>query len=78
MTADHPFTALTEGPTGDYRGEPTFCCPCGCNQFLIVTVFDEETRLPGFFLRDAMCVTCSALLSVPFPSDIEEDHDVVF
>lgn len=68
---DHPFHALDDGPTADYRGEPTFQCPCGCAQFLIVAVFDEEERLPGYYCTDAMCAACGALLTAPCPVDYE-------
>lgn len=71
---NHPFHALSEGPTGDYRAEPTFCCPCGSDLFLIATIFDPDTRLPGMYLLDAMCAHCGALVKAPCPIDEEAQH----
>lgn len=66
---NHPFSLLRDEPAGDYRGEPTLVCPCGSVDVCIVTRFDEETRLPGFYLLDGMCAVCGALLTLPTPID---------
>lgn len=68
-TPSHPFTALQAEPTGDYRGHPTHACPCGGTLFVICTVFDRDTRLPGLYLLDAMCAHCGALVTAPTPID---------
>jgi hypothetical protein len=55
--------------TADYRGLPAFQCPCGCDLFNIVARFDEETRLPGFYLTAGLCWSCGSLVTVPTPVD---------
>ena len=72
----HPFQALSADPAGDYRGSPTFACPCGCNMLLMAAVFDQETRLPGMYLLDAMCVRCGSLVTIPTPVDEGADDGV--
>ena len=57
--------------TADYRGIPSFQCPCGSDLFNIVARFDEETRLPGFYLTDGLCWECGSLVTVPTPVDEE-------
>ncbi len=52
----------------DYRGMPTYVCPCGYDMFLIATRFDE-TQLPAWYLLDGVCVSCGALVTVPCPSN---------
>lgn len=52
----------------DYRGMPTYVCPCGYDMFLIATRFDE-TQLPAWYLLDGICVACGALVTVPCPHD---------
>lgn len=65
----------------DYRGVPTFVCPCGCNMFLILARFDE-TQLPAWYLLDGLCSFCGALVSVPCPADgpdpLEANDDLSF
>ena len=68
---NHPFHALEDGPTGDYRGTPSFVCPCGSDLLLVACIFDPETRLPGLILLDGMCGSCGSLLTVPCPVDTE-------
>lgn len=63
-----PFTALGEAPGADYRGTPTYVCPCGYDMFLIATRFDE-TQLPAFYLLDGVCAACGSLVTVPCPAD---------
>ncbi len=70
---NHPFHALEDGPTGDYRGQPTFCCPCGSDLVVMVARFDPDTRLPGMYLLDGMCAACGALLTLPTEIDEMED-----
>jgi hypothetical protein len=64
-----PFAGLAEPPTADYRGVRTCVCPCGCDMLVIVARFDEETRLPGFYLLDARCASCGSWLTAPTPVD---------
>lgn len=66
---EHPFYTLEEEPTGDYRGLPTFVCPCGNSMFFLLTMFDEDTRLPGWYLTDGKCSKCGAIVTVPCPVD---------
>lgn len=68
---NHPFAALSEPASADYRGVPTLECPCGSDMFLIATIFDQETHLPGLFMLDAMCAFCGALLTVADPTLLE-------
>ena len=60
-----------DSDTSDYRGFPTFQCPCGCDLFSIIARFDTETRLPGYYLTDGACVKCGAMVTVPCPVDEE-------
>lgn len=74
---NHPFAALDAEPTGDYRGMPTYTCACGSDMFLIAAVFDDDTRLPGFYLLDGKCAACGALATMPCPIDeTETSHGV--
>lgn len=51
----------------DYRGLPTHACPCGCEMMKISCVFmDGEV---AFYLLDAECYECGALLTAPTPID---------
>ena len=68
---NHPFAALSEPATADYRGVPTLECPCGSDLLLICAIFDQETHLPGLFMLDAMCAHCGALLTVADPTLLE-------
>ena len=52
----------------DYRGVPTYVCPCGSDLFLIAARFDE-TQLPAWYLLDGVCTYCGAIVSVPCPAD---------
>lgn len=73
VDVDPPFAAVIEPPRADYRGVPTVACPCGCDFFIVCTRFDEETRLPGFYLLDARCASCGAWLTPPTPIDGDDD-----
>ena len=55
--------------TSDYRGIPTYVCPCGSDMFLIAAIFDGETQEPGMYLLDGGCMVCGAIVSVPCPAD---------
>jgi hypothetical protein len=57
--------------TADFRGLPTFACLCGGNTFKILAVFDEETRLPGWYSLTGFCAACGAAVTVPCPVDKE-------
>lgn len=70
-----PYTTLNEVGEADYRGQPTFMCACGCEWFIMCTIFDADTRLPGFYLLDGLCAACGALVTLPTPADGEEDDD---
>ena len=37
--------------------------------FTIAAKFDPDTRLPGFYLVDGMCVACGSLATMPTPID---------
>lgn len=63
-----PFAAFNQAPTADYRGMPTYVCPCGHDLFLMAARFDE-TQLPAFYLLDGMCAHCGALVTLPCPAD---------
>lgn len=63
-----PFAAFSESPSADYRGVPTYVCPCGYDLFVIAAKFDE-TQLPAFYLLDGVCASCGALVTVPCPVD---------
>jgi hypothetical protein len=69
-----PYTALNEMGDADYRGQPTFCCPCGCEWFIMCVQFDVDERLPGFYLTDGLCAACGSLVTLPTPVDGEK-HD---
>ena len=60
-----PFGALLEPAGGDFRGEPTLVCPCGCDMFLMAATFDPLTRLPGFYLLDGRCASCGSWVTLP-------------
>ena len=51
----------------DYRGVPTHACPCGCAMMRIACVFEEGSVI--FYLLDAECYECVALLTAPTPID---------
>ena len=53
----------------DYRGVPTYVCPCGYDMFLIAAVFDGETQEPGMYMLDGVCAKCGAIVTVPCPAD---------
>ena len=53
----------------DYRGVPTYVCPCGYDMFLIAAIFDGETQEPGMYMLDGVCAHCGALVTVPCPAD---------
>ena len=53
----------------DYRGVPTYVCPCGYDMFLIAAIFDGETQEPGMYMLDGVCTHCGALVTVPCPAD---------
>lgn len=65
----HPFAGLID-PTQDYRGVPTCECVCGSHMFLAWVIFDEDTRLPGFYLLDGVCHK-GHLNTLPTPQDYE-------
>jgi hypothetical protein len=51
----------------DYRGLPTHVCPCGCFIIKVSCVFEEGSVV--FYLLDAECYECGALLTAPTPID---------
>lgn len=80
----HPlpwFAHLDEYPSADYRGVPTYVCPCGSDLFLMAAKFDE-TQLPGWYLLDGVCAHCGALVTLPCPADgpdlLEANDDMRF
>ena len=52
----------------DYRGMPTYVCPCGYDMFLVAARFDES-QLPAWYMLDGVCCACGALLTLPCPAD---------
>jgi hypothetical protein len=66
-----PFEAVVEQDAPDYRGVPTLMCPCGYNMFIVCATFDEDTRLPAFYLLDGRCASCGAWVTLPTEVD---DH----
>lgn len=54
----------------DYRGLPTHACPCGSALLKVSCVFEEGEVV--FYLLDAECHECGALLTAPTP--IDNDH----
>ncbi len=70
------FELIEDDDSGapDYRWMgPTFTCACGCDMFIIVTVFDRGTRLPGMYMTDGRCVQCNAFVKVP--TEIDESPE---
>lgn len=66
----HPFAIKTGKVAGDYRwAGPTSQCVCGSTLFYMLASFDPETRLPGFYVLDGMCVACEVLVHLPTPID---------
>jgi len=68
----HPlpfFNMLSDPNRADYRGVPTYVCPCGYDMFLIAAVFDGDTQEPGMYMLDGVCTHCGALVTVPCPAD---------
>lgn len=51
----------------DYRGLPTHACPCGSAVMRISCIFEEGTVV--WYLLDAECYECGALLTAPTPID---------
>jgi hypothetical protein len=80
----HPlpwFSHLNEQPSADYRGAPTYVCPCGSDMFLIAARFDD-TQLPAWYLLDGVCAHCGALVTLPCPANgpdpLEVNDDMRF
>lgn len=42
-----------------------------CAVFVMITAFDEETRLPGWYALDGWCFECGTLVTLPTPIDEE-------
>lgn len=57
-----------DGDQADYRGAPTYVCPCGYDLFVMAARFDE-TQLPAMYLLDGVCAHCGALVTLPCPAD---------
>jgi hypothetical protein len=55
----------------DYRGIPTCACPaCGSTLIQITAAFNPQTyELDMYFLDNACCAQCNALLTAPTPID---------
>lgn len=68
------FGALLEGNGSDYRGFPSTVCPCGCDTFIACVKFDDEERLPVWYLLDGVCAMCGSLVTLPTPIDNEGDE----
>ena len=66
-----PFSVLNEPGKYDYRGIPTLSCPCGCDWVLMCAIFDPDSREPGMYMLDGLCVSCGSLLTLPTPIDEE-------
>jgi len=64
----------------DYRGVPTYVCPCGYDMFLIAAIFDGDTQEPGMYMLDGVCAHCGAIVTVPCPVDgpdpLEKNDDM--
>lgn len=69
-----PFSSVGDVDVADYRGIPTLMCPCGYNMVVMCAVFNEETRLPGFYLLDGKCAACGAWLTLP--TEIDERIEI--
>jgi hypothetical protein len=55
----------------DYRGIPSAVCPCGNSLFKITATFDADTyEIAGYFLDDATCADCGAMVTAPTPLDV--------
>ena len=68
----HPLpwaAAILNPDRADYRGVPTYVCPCGYDMFLVAAIFDGETQQPGMYMLDGICTHCGALLTLPCPAD---------
>ena len=57
----------------DLRGTPTFACICGCQVFQLHVMWDEETRLPGWYDLAQTCFECKRIYTAPTPIDEEID-----
>ena len=57
---------------GDIRGVPTPLCPyCNSDLITITAIFDPETyEISMYFLDNASCAECGALLTAPTPEDL--------
>ena len=51
------------------KGIPTFACICGCMVMNLKVVFDEETRLVGWYDTGMECDMCGMQLTAPTPID---------
>jgi len=59
--------------TNDLRGIPTFACICGSKIFQVNLMWDEETRLPGWYDLSQTCYECGTVTTAPTPIDKEMD-----
>lgn len=66
---NHFFWDVQDQITADYRGVPTYACPCGCNMFFMLAAFDTDTALPGYYVLDGLCMRCHSLVTLPCPTD---------
>jgi hypothetical protein len=53
--------------SADYRGLPTHACPCGSALLKVACAFEAGEVV--FYLLDAECFECGALLTAPTPID---------
>ena len=59
--------------TANYRmGVPTTVCPCGCDQFKAVVMFDAETFDISWWTLQGHCYACGAMVTLPCPADKED------
>lgn len=54
----------------DIRGFPTHVCPCGCNIWNVMVVFDNF-EIAQYFL-DMECANCGSIATAPTPIDRDE------
>lgn len=59
-----------DNQTGDQTWKDTVVkqCICGCDQFWVLTKFDDDGSIGGYFL-DIICAMCGSWYKAPTPED---------
>lgn len=65
-----PTLSISEKDITDfYDMPPTLACICGCRNFYVVVMWDEETRSVGWYDLRQTCKSCGAISKAPTPID---------